>query len=75
MTIAKLTRNGVISAELDDATMHYHANYVAPFWRLHFDEVATIGRHIFYVSDNPRVQISDSSGEQGATEPLVAANL
>ena len=47
VAIAKLTRNGVTSANLDDAT-HYHATYVAPYWGAHFKHVRTIGSHIFY---------------------------
>ncbi len=26
----------------------YHADYVSPYWRRHFAEGPTIGRHIFY---------------------------
>lgn len=74
VAIAKLAQNGTISADLNEAT-HYHANYVAPFWRNHYNEVATIGRHIFYASDTRRVQLSSSSDEQSASETLVAANL
>lgn len=52
VAIAKLTRNGVISAGINDAT-HYHATYVAPYWRAHFNQVRKIGSHIFY-RPNPR---------------------
>lgn len=30
-----------------DAT-HYHADYVAPYWAPHLEEVTTVGKHIFY---------------------------
>jgi len=30
---------------------HYHATYVAPYWRKHFEKVAQIGEHIFYRSE------------------------
>jgi N-acetylmuramoyl-L-alanine amidase len=47
VAIAKLTRNGVISADIGNAT-HYHATYVSPYWRNYYAQVATIGRHVFY---------------------------
>lgn len=35
------------SSPVDDATM-YHADYVTPYWADDYDQVATIGVHIFY---------------------------
>lgn len=50
VTVAKLTQNGTITANLGHAT-HYHANYVAPYWRNHMTSVATIGQHVFYAGN------------------------
>lgn len=47
VAIAKLTQNGVISADLQGST-HYHASYVQPYWRNHFTLVTQIGEHLFY---------------------------
>jgi len=80
VAIAKLTSNGVISAELEDAT-HYHATYVAPFWRDHYSQVATIGRHIFYSTDGfyssnrDSVRITTASANETSTDTLIATNL
>ncbi len=79
VVIAKLTRNGVISAELDDAT-HYHAIYVEPYWREHFDHIATIGRHLFYTTASRSQRITTASAEESAATSsaatsLIAANL
>lgn len=75
MAIAKLTSNGVISAEVDAAT-HYHANYVSPFWRNHYSHVATIGRHIFYSPESSSVRIESASADvAAASETLLTASL
>jgi spore germination cell wall hydrolase CwlJ-like protein len=74
VAIAKLTRNGVISAEVHDAT-HYHATYVAPFWRTHYSRVTTIGRHVFYTSSAGARQLTPASTEDSGTDSLIAANL
>ena len=74
VAIATLTQNGVLSAEVDDAT-HYHATYVAPYWRDHLDHVTTIGRHIFYTTANGARRITTASSDDTATATMIAANL
>jgi spore germination cell wall hydrolase CwlJ-like protein len=74
VAIAKLTRNGVISAKVEDAT-HYHATYAEPYWRDHFDHIATIGRHLFYTTTSGSRRITTAAAEQSATDSLVASNL
>ncbi|SLN76881.1 cell wall hydrolase [Oceanibacterium hippocampi] len=34
--------------DLTDAATHYHADYVAPRWASHLQRTQTIGRHVFY---------------------------
>lgn len=74
VAIAKLTQNGTISADLEDAT-HYHATYVEPYWSDHFDHVTTIGRHLFYTTSTREPRITTASANEIVTETLVAANL
>ena len=31
-----------------EGSLYYHTHQVAPYWKNHFTEVATIGNHIFY---------------------------
>jgi len=45
--IAKLTRNGIVTANLGGAT-HYHAEYARPFWSTKYLHITTVGRHWFY---------------------------
>ncbi len=47
LKIVALVMAGERSGVAKKAT-HYHANYVAPGWRLRLDKVGQIGRHIFY---------------------------
>lgn len=43
-----------IATETDDMSVvgsdvtHYHADYVRPFWASHYQQVAVVGRHVFY---------------------------
>lgn len=78
VAIAKLTSNGVISAGIQDAT-HYHASYVAPYWRAYYARVATIGRHIFYRRPARRygevLTVSAEAATEATATTLVAANL
>ena len=46
-TIADLVYMGKIDNPVENATM-FHAVYVSPKWKNHFDKVAKIGDHIFY---------------------------
>lgn len=34
-----------------NGSLYYHTHKVAPYWKQHFTEVATIGSHIFYKED------------------------
>ena len=34
--------------DVTDGATYYHASYVRPWWRKHFQRVAKIGTHIFY---------------------------
>ncbi len=34
--------------EVTGKATHYHADYVSPYWAPSLDEVATVGKHIFY---------------------------
>lgn len=43
-----LNRDLHLAKELDGVT-HYHADYVAPYWAGAKQEIATIGRHVFYM--------------------------
>lgn len=48
---AVLIALAVVDGEIPDNTggaMWYHANYVAPSWRLAFAYTGRIGRHLFY---------------------------
>ena len=81
VAIAKLTRNGVISADVEAAT-HYHATYVSPYWRTHYERVATIGQHIFYSPTRPALRRAERTDDSPLSEtpvqasgPLVAASL
>lgn len=47
LKIVALVMAGERSGVAKKAT-HYHASYVSPYWRLHFDKVGEVGRHIFY---------------------------
>ena len=42
-----LEHKGIKIDCVSDAT-HYHADYVRPFWRKHFDKRCKVGKHIFY---------------------------
>ncbi len=35
------------------SSTHYHAKYVKPYWKNHFDLDITIGGHIFYTNNTP----------------------
>lgn len=37
-----------IGLDVTDGATHYHAVYVKPWWRKHYEKVAKIGDHIFY---------------------------
>jgi len=76
IAIAKLTRNGVITGTVKDAT-HYHAIYAHPYWREHFRQVATIGRHIFYGPERPTSESASASvvTPSVSARTIVAANL
>jgi N-acetylmuramoyl-L-alanine amidase len=75
VAVAKLARNGVISAEVSDAT-HYHATYAQPYWRTHFRQVAMIGRHIFYRPvQRSRREATVAADAEMQTKTLLAANL
>lgn len=37
-----------LGIDVTDGATYYHANYVKPWWRRHFERVAKIGTHIFY---------------------------
>lgn len=50
LKIVSLVMSGERSGVAKRAT-HYHASYVSPYWRLHFDKVGEVGRHIFYRED------------------------
>lgn len=45
--VAKTALNGGMADVVGDAT-HYHATRVSPRWAGSFEQVATIGRHVFY---------------------------
>lgn len=45
--IADRALSGALGSSIGDAT-HYHADYVAPRWRMSLERVAQIGAHIFY---------------------------
>ncbi len=47
LKIVALVMAGERSGVAKRAT-HYHASYVSPYWRTHFDKVGEVGRHIFY---------------------------
>ncbi|MFB9354431.1 cell wall hydrolase [Sneathiella chinensis] len=47
LKVVALVLDGERSGVAKNAT-HYHASYVSPFWREHFNKVGEIGRHIFY---------------------------
>jgi hypothetical protein len=47
LQIADEALAGVIAPEVGTAT-HYHADWVAPYWRTSLTKLATIGAHIFY---------------------------
>ena len=50
LAVAKSTlsdTNGYTS-QLPPNTLHYHADYVSPYWVGQYKKVGTIGRHIFY---------------------------
>jgi spore germination cell wall hydrolase CwlJ-like protein len=36
------------SRYIDDGVLHYHANYIRPYWSYHMKRVASIGAHLFY---------------------------
>ena len=75
VAIAKLSRNGVVSAGVHDAT-HYHATYVAPYWRAHFSLVRTIGSHIFYRPERRSSVHTIASGDaEAAGSTVLVANL
>lgn len=35
------------------SSTHYHAKYVSPYWKNHFDKDLTVGNHIFYTNNTP----------------------
>lgn len=37
-----------LGMDVTDGATYYHASYVRPWWRRHFERVAKIGTHIFY---------------------------
>lgn len=41
------------SVEYPISSTHYHAKYVKPYWKNHFDLDLTIGNHIFYTNNTP----------------------
>ncbi len=45
--VAERALNGYVAASVGTAT-HYHADYVAPYWRPTLIKLEQIGRHIFY---------------------------
>jgi len=72
VAVAKLTSNGVISAGVNGAT-HYHATYVAPYWRAHFAYVRRIGSHIFYRSAKRQGELAIATAEPGTGGSAVLA--
>jgi spore germination cell wall hydrolase CwlJ-like protein len=60
MTLARLTSAGVVDDPTDGA-LWYHADYVKPHWADAKEQVARIGRHIFYTLPEPKnVQVSEN---------------
>jgi spore germination cell wall hydrolase CwlJ-like protein len=51
-TIAKRALNGFVVGRVGEAT-HYHADYVAPYWRASLVKITQIGAHIFYRWSGP----------------------
>lgn len=45
---AQAALGGAVSRDVGRAT-HYHADYVAPYWRGSLDRIEQVGTHIFYV--------------------------
>jgi spore germination cell wall hydrolase CwlJ-like protein len=45
--VAQEALAGYVEPSVGTAT-HYHADYVAPYWRSHLDKIRQVGAHIFY---------------------------
>ena len=43
-----ILHNDIEFLDITDGATHYHADYVRPFWRKHFDKRCKVGKHIFY---------------------------
>lgn len=70
--VAKAALGGAVAQEVGLAT-HYHADYVAPYWRSSLDPAGQIGAHLFYRwrgnAGTPRAFSASYAGR----EPVIAA--
>ena len=45
---ASIVLSGRIVLDITEGATHYHATYVNPWWRKHYDKTVAHGSHIFY---------------------------
>lgn len=48
MVAEYIIRNDNVLLDITDGSTHYHAIYVSPYWKDHYQMKVRIGRHIFY---------------------------
>ncbi|MEX1147009.1 MAG: cell wall hydrolase [Sphingomonadales bacterium] len=46
------------SEDMTDASTHYHANYVAPYWASMLEPTIQLGQHLFYREDLPGARVA-----------------